>query len=73
MEKTYWTGRQAAASAMAHGASNAKVRLIHYELAGRYAIMAASCPPFMLANAAPPAQRARALLHLPGARPGANR
>jgi hypothetical protein len=61
MDKTYWTGRQAAASAMARGASNAKVRLIHYDLAGRYGVMAASCPPFML----PERPAVRAVLHLP--------
>ena len=69
MDKTYWIGRQAAAGAMARGASTAKVRLIHYELAGRYSVMAASCPPFMVP--APATAGARAVLHLPGpATPG---
>ena len=63
MDKAYWIGRQTAANAMARGASDAKVRLIHYELAGRYSIKAASCPPFM--QPAPAAREARATLHLP--------
>jgi hypothetical protein len=62
MEKTYWIGRQAAAGAMARGASSAKARLIHYELAGRYGVKAASLPAFVLADAAP--REARAVLHL---------
>jgi len=65
MDKTYWIGRQAAASAMARRAASAKVRLIHYELAGRYSVMAASCPPFMRPDTAPPTGGARAVLHLP--------
>ncbi|MFL6843669.1 MAG: hypothetical protein ACJ8ER_02170 [Allosphingosinicella sp.] len=64
MDKTYWTGRQAAAGAMARGASSAEVRLIHYDLAGRYGVMAASCPPFMLPDPAPANREARAVLHL---------
>lgn len=64
MDKTYWIGRQAAAGAMARGAASAEVRLIHYELAGRYSVMAASCPPFM--HSAPATRGARAVLHLPG-------
>jgi hypothetical protein len=70
MDRTYWIGRQAAAGAMARGASTAKVRLIHYELAGRYSVMAASCPPFMLPDPAAAADGARAALHLPGPAPG---
>jgi len=65
MDKTYWIGRQAAAGAMARGASSAQVRLIHYELAGRYSVKAASCPPFMLPDPAPATREARAVLHLP--------
>jgi hypothetical protein len=71
MDKTYWIGRQAAASAMARGASTAMVRLIHYELAGRYSVKAASCPLFMRPDPAPATEGARAVLHLPGpATPG---
>ncbi len=71
MDKTYWIGRQAAAGAMARGASSAKVRLIHYELAGRYSVKAAQCPPFMIPGAAAAGLDARPTLHLPGpAAPG---
>jgi hypothetical protein len=42
MEKTYWLRRQRAASAMARAAATSESRLIHYELAGRYSIRAAS-------------------------------
>jgi hypothetical protein len=65
MDKTYWIGRQAAASAMARGASSAKVRLIHYELAGRYSVKAAQCPAFMLPEPAPATLETRTALHLP--------
>ena len=52
MEKTYWLGRRSSAVAMARIATSSKARLIHYDLAGRYSIMAASCPPFMLTTPA---------------------
>ena len=71
LDKAYWIGRQAAASAMARGASTAKVRLIHYELAGRYSVKAASCPAFMRPDSEPSTLGARPALHLPGpATPG---
>ena len=41
MEQTYWLKRQRSALAMARGADAAATRLIHYDLAGRYSIMAA--------------------------------
>lgn len=41
MEQTYWLKRQRSALAMARGADAATTRLIHYDLAGRYSIMAA--------------------------------
>ena len=41
MEQTYWLGRMRASKLMARNASNAEARLIHYELAGRYSVMAA--------------------------------
>ena len=41
MEQTYWLKRQRSALAMAHRAEAADTRLIHYDLAGRYSIMAA--------------------------------
>ena len=72
MEKTYWLGRKRSAMAMARGAAGAAERLIHYELAGRYSIKAAHCPPYLLAGAPLPAAaaaQARPVLHL--AAPGA--
>ncbi len=42
MEKTYWLRRQHAAVAMARAATTAESRLIHYDLAGRYSLRAAS-------------------------------
>jgi hypothetical protein len=41
MEKTYWLGRQRDAEAMAGQATDGASRLIHFDLAGRYAIKAA--------------------------------
>ena len=51
MEKAYWLGRKRSAVAMAEGAADARTRLIHYDLAGRYSIKAATClpPAFMIA------------------------
>ena len=43
MEKRYWIGRRRASMAMARAAATAEVRLLHYELAGRYSIKAAQC------------------------------
>jgi phosphoheptose isomerase len=66
MDRIYWIGRQAAAKAMARGASSAQARLIHYELAGRYSVKAAQCPAFILADQVSAAADSRAELHLPG-------
>jgi hypothetical protein len=41
MGQAYWLRRQRAALGMAQSADAAGTRLIHYELAGRYSIMAA--------------------------------
>ena len=69
MEQQYWIGRERAAMAMAEGASTSIARLIHYELAGRYSILAAQGPPaFMLA---PAPQLQAAPLHLAAPPPGA--
>ncbi len=62
MEKSYWLGRRRSAVAMARIATTAKVRLIHYDLAGRYSVMAANCHPLVPSAAA---EREPALLHLP--------
>lgn len=65
MEKQYWTGRKRSAMAMAHNAVTSQARLIHYELAGRYSIMAAQSVPFGRADdALAEARRPRATLHL---------
>ena len=66
MEKAYWIGRKRAAMAMARTASSAEARLKHYELAGRYSIKAAHCPPFLLVPKAPIADAGRPVLHMPG-------
>lgn len=70
MENRYWIARKRAAMAMARAAKTGEAKLIHYELAGRYSVMAASCPPFMLPDPAAAADGARAALHLPGPAPG---
>jgi len=57
MEKTYWLRRQQAAVAMARAASTAESRLIHYEMAGRYSLRAASAPRGLPACAGPVAAR----------------
>ena len=57
--KTYWLERKRAAMAMAREAKTGETRLIHYEMAGRYSIKAAtSAPP--PTDAAPPAAEAEA-------------
>jgi hypothetical protein len=42
MEKAYWLGRKSASLKMAQGATGSESRLIHYDLAGRYGLKAAS-------------------------------
>lgn len=41
MEQKYWLKRQRSALGMARGAEAAETRLVHYEMAGLYSIMAA--------------------------------
>lgn len=68
MERTYWIGRKRAAMDMAHRATGAEARLIHYQLAGLYSIRAAqSLPPFMLPNKGPATIGERAVLQVPNA------
>lgn len=45
MEQSYWLRRKRAAMAAARAAATAESRLIHYELAGRYSIRAATAVP----------------------------
>ena len=42
MEKAYWLGRKRASLKMAKNAVGCEARLIHYDLAGRYALKAMS-------------------------------
>ena len=51
MEKKYWIGRKRSALAMAVDAASSEARLIHYELAGRYSVKAATCAPLLAAPA----------------------
>jgi hypothetical protein len=45
MENRYWIGRKRRAMEMAREAVSAEARLIHYDLAGRYSVKAASVRP----------------------------
>ena len=65
MKKNYWLRRKRAAMAMARAAATSQARLIHYELAGRYSIRAAHCPPFMLPAKGPATEGEREALRLP--------
>ena len=69
VEKKYWIGRKRAALAMAQGAAGAEARLIHYDLAGRYSVKAAQCPPFLLARKPTEPNAEPAPLHLSEAAP----
>ena len=42
MEQLYWLSRQRASLKAAHDAVSSEVRLIHYDLAGRYSVKARS-------------------------------
>jgi hypothetical protein len=64
MDKKYWIGRKRSALAMARGASSAEVRLIHYDLAGRYSVMAARAA-FMLPVEGPATEGERLALKIP--------
>ena len=60
MEKAYWLERKRASLKLAQNAANSEVRLIHYDLAGRYSVKASSAETqaIDLANALP-----RSLVH----------
>ncbi len=63
MEKKYWLGRNKSATAMARGATSAEARLIHFDLAGRYSLMAATCErPFLLPREGPASDGERSVL-----------
>jgi len=65
MERKYWIRRMHAAMGMARGAATAESRLIHYDLAGRYSIKAASVLPFLVTRKEPATAGERAALRLP--------
>jgi hypothetical protein len=65
MERKYWIGRTRAAIAMARAATEAEIRLIHCERAGRSGIRAAEGFPFMLAAAGPSTEGELAALQIP--------
>ena len=56
MEKAYWLSRKRASLKLARGAVSAEARLIHYDLAGRYGLKAASAESVavQLADSLPP-------------------
>lgn len=56
MEKAYWLGRKRASLKMARDAASAQARLVHYDLAGRYSVNAASAAikSVALADSLPP-------------------
>ena len=57
MEKAYWLSRKRASLKLAQDAVSSAARLIHYDLAGRYSINAASAESLAidLADSLPPA------------------
>jgi hypothetical protein len=66
LDKTYWLGRKRAQMLLARSAASSEARLAHYDLAGRYSVMAAQLAPFMHPLAAPsPGEGERAHLHPP--------
>jgi hypothetical protein len=56
MEKAYWLGRKRASLKMARDAVSSQARLVHYDLAGRYSLNAASATTqtVALADSLPP-------------------
>ena len=65
MGRDYWIGRKRDAMAMARAATNSATRLDHYELAGRYSVMAAHAPPFMIPEKDPGKDGGREGVRLP--------
>ena len=43
MDQRYWLQRKRSSLASARSAASSEARLIHYDLAGRYSVRAASC------------------------------
>ena len=69
MDNLYWIGRKRVAMGMARHAASAEARLIHYDLAGRYSVMAARFPPPEALADRRPGAGERAALQLPRPRP----
>lgn len=67
MENKYWIARKRRAMTMARSAMSAEARLIHYDLAGRYSVMAAQSA--VISADAPRAERPVLHLRTPGAGP----
>ena len=65
MDRTYWIGRMRAAMKMARHAVTAESRLIHFDMAGRYSVKAASLRPFLLPHKGPATAGEREALRLP--------
>jgi hypothetical protein len=65
MDNGYWIGRKRMAMGMARHAATAEARLIHYDLAGRYSVMAARFPPPAALSDRQPGEGERPALHLP--------
>lgn len=67
MERKYWLGRKRASLKMAQSAATSQARLIHYDLAGRYSLRAATAEILAidLANALPPQPYANHLVAKP--------
>ena len=68
MENRYWIARKRGAMTMARRAVSAEARLIHYDLAGRYSVMAAQSAA-LAATAATSAERPVLHLRTPGSLP----
>jgi hypothetical protein len=69
VEKIYWLNRKRASLKMAQKAAGSQSRLIHYDLAGRYALKAGSAETqaIDLADSIPPAIFANSSSYLDGA------
>jgi hypothetical protein len=72
MERNYWLGRERSALSMAHKSTIAEVKLIHFDLAGRYNLKALGVEPFMLHSEGSAAEGDRAALAIPSVAPEAS-
>ena len=65
MYRRYWLDRMRASMKMARRAATAESRLIHYDMAGRYSIKAASALPFLVTRKEPATTGESEALRLP--------